>query len=82
MRIPPLRVLRIDDAAAVPGPVALSEDVEVMTVQMHGMRGEREVIVHDKPDRRVGAEIVHFFGLREGGKVTFPALAPRSAGVF
>ena len=57
--------MRIDDAAAVPFPVALSEDVEVVAVQVHGVRGEREVVVHNESDRRVGAEIVHVFGHRE-----------------
>ena len=51
-----LRVLLMGDGA-VPGADALGQDVEVVSVQVHGVRGG-EFIFHDDSDRGVGAEVV------------------------
>ncbi len=52
-----LRVGLVDDGA-VPGADALGEDVEVVAVKMHGVRGA-EFVLDDDADGAVGAKVVH-----------------------
>ena len=60
-----LRVFRVGDLA-VPCPETLGEHVEVVAVQMHGMRCQ-ELIVDYEANRGVGAEVVDGpFGVRVG----------------
>ena len=47
----------MDDGLAVPGAGAFGEDVEVVPVEVHGVRGG-EVVVDDDPDGGVVAEVV------------------------
>ena len=64
LRVAALRVARVRDGA-VPGPEALGEDVEVVPVQVHGVRGD-EGVVDDEADGGVGAEVVDL-PVRGGG---------------
>lgn len=61
-----LRVGRVDDAAAVPVSRAFGEDLHVVAVEMHGMRGGRRII-DDDAHGAVGAEVldVPFVGVGE-----------------
>lgn len=55
---------------AVPETSAFGEDVEVVAVEMHRVRGEWEEVVDDQADRRVGAEVVNVpLGVFGEGKV-------------
>lgn len=56
LHVPPLRVGLVGDCA-VPGADALGQDVEVVPVQVHRVRGG-EFVLHDEPDGGVVAEVV------------------------
>ena len=67
LHVAALRVARVRDGA-VPGPEAFGEDVEVVPVQVHGVRGD-EGVVDDEADGGVGAEVVDLPVRVGGGEV-------------
>lgn len=57
LHVAPLGVLDVGDGS-IPCTDAFGEDVEVVAVEMHGVRGG-DFILHDETDAVVGAEVVN-----------------------
>jgi hypothetical protein len=56
MHITTNSVLRVDNSA-VPGAKAFSEDVEIMTVEMHGVTADEAIVYEVDSDGFVRAEV-------------------------
>ena len=66
LHVAALRIVGIDDRGAIPVSVAFGEDLHIVSVKVHRMRGGSGVIDHDAHSG-VGAEVLYipFIGISE-----------------